>query len=255
MTWYESSFGQDYLTLYAHRDVAEARANMRALVRLVSPPLDEPLLDLCCGAGRCLLALRELGYRQLVGLDLSADLLRAAAGALSARWPGAGGGTPPLLVRGDMRHIPFERTFATVISIFTSFGYFESDEENHAVLAAVSRGLRPRGAYVLDYLNRDYVVAHLVPEDDKQVGDWRVHNLRRLSQDSRRVEKTTTVTAADGGSRRFFESVRMYTEAEMRQMLAAAGFDQVRAYGSLAGEPFGPESQRLVLVARKAAGR
>ena len=47
-TWYEESFGYEYLELYAHRDAAEARADVEAIVYLLNPPKDEPLLDLCC---------------------------------------------------------------------------------------------------------------------------------------------------------------------------------------------------------------
>ena len=73
--WYEESFGREYLELYAHRDAAEARADIAAILCLLSPPKDEPLLDLCCGACRHVLILREMGFDQIVGLDLSAELL------------------------------------------------------------------------------------------------------------------------------------------------------------------------------------
>lgn len=267
MPWYEDSFGADYLALYAHRDLAEARANARAVLALLSPPRDEPLLDLCCGAGRMLVALRELGFTRLVGLDLSSDLLSVAAADLER----AGvaevatvepGQTPPpwpddgrvVLVRSDMRCIPYEGYFATVLSIFTSFGYFESDDDNRAVLDAAYRALRPGGAFLMDYLNRDRVVAGLVPDDERRTGEWHVRNQRRITPDGRRVEKTTTVTDGRGRTRRFLESVRMYSEPEMRRMLHDAGFAEARAYGSFAGEPFGPESERLILLARKGGG-
>ena len=60
--WYEESFGYDYLELYAHRDDAEARSDVRAIIELLDPPRDEPLLDLCCGACRHILVLREMGF-------------------------------------------------------------------------------------------------------------------------------------------------------------------------------------------------
>jgi SAM-dependent methyltransferase len=46
-------------------------------------------------------------------------------------------------VRGDMRHLPFtDGSFDLVTSFFTSFGYFDSDDEDVKVLA---RGV-PRAA-------------------------------------------------------------------------------------------------------------
>ncbi|MGQ9554972.1 MAG: class I SAM-dependent methyltransferase [Anaerolineae bacterium] len=244
MPWYEASFGCEYLNLYAHRDVAEARANIRALTQLLPLSKDEPLLDLCCGAGRHLLALYELGCHRLVGLDLSAELLAVAAESLA----GMEGIT---LVRADMRQLPFAGCFTTVLSLFTSFGYFDKDEENRAALAAVCQALRQRGVFVLDYLNRDYVVSHLVSSDERELSGRRVRNIRRLTDDGRRVEKVTTVVTEAGDRRQFFESVRLYSLAEMQEMLHSEGFANISAYGSLAGQEFGPGSERLILVAEK----
>ncbi|NPV07751.1 MAG: class I SAM-dependent methyltransferase [Anaerolineae bacterium] len=261
--WYEESFGSEYLRLYAHRDLAEACANIRAIEALLSPPKDEPLLDLCCGAGRYLVALWRAGFRRLVGLDLSEDLLQVAAKELRragvpqvclVSGEAVGDDAPDaervLLVREDMRRIPYRDIFATVISIFTSFGYFETDEDNRAVLVAVQRALRPEGTFLLDYLNRDHVITHLVPEDERLLPDCRVHNHRWITDDGLRVEKLVTMTPERGEPRQFRESVRMYSQREMREMLISAGFAAVRAYGSLAGEPYGPDSPRLVLVAQ-----
>ena len=242
--WYEASFGCEYLNLYAHRNLAEARANIGALMKLVPLGKDELLLDLCCGAGRHLLALYEVGFRRLVGLDLSAELLAVASESLA----GMGGIT---LVRADMRYLPFKGCFSTVLSLFTSFGYFDEDQENRAVLTAVCQALRKGGVFVLDYLNREYVISHLVPSDEREVFGRRVHNIRRLTDNGRRVEKVTTVMTETGAQRQFFESVRLYSLTEMQEMFRSEGFSNVNAYGSLAGQSFGPDSERLVLIAEK----
>ena len=239
--WYESSFGYDYLELYAHRDEAEAQADIHAIIDLLSPPRNEPLLDLCCGACRHLLVLREMGFSQLVGLDLSEELLRVGAERLKQPDAGTGSdGVDVRLVRSDMRIIPYENHFSTVLSLFTSFGYFGEDEENQAVLDAVYRCLRPGGRLLMDYLNRDYVVAHLVERDEASLPDR-----------CRRVEKTTTVTARSGKRREFHESVRMYSQAEMLEMLSSAGFADIYCYGSLTAQACDAESKRLILIAEK----
>ena len=254
--WYEDSFGCEYLELYAHRDEAEARADIEAIVRLLDPPRDEPLLDLCCGACRHIAVLREMGFRQIVGLDLSAELLEAGACRLGSEGLAASRRPCPgvELVQSDMREIPYEGYFATVLSLFTSFGYFESDEENGRVMSEVFRALRPGGRFLIDYLNREYVIATLVERDERTVGDQRIENVRRLTDGCRRVEKTTTVTGIDGTVRRFHESVRMYSRQEMVQMLRAAGFADVVCYGSLGGGTCSESSPRLILIAEKGTG-
>lgn len=251
--WYEESFGCEYLELYSHRDEEEARSDIEAIVRLFDPPRDEPLLDLCCGACRHIAALRDMGFTQIVGLDLSEELLQAGARRLggdaveAARLPCAG----VELVQADMREIPYEGHFATVLSLFTSFGYFESDTENAKVLVEAFAALRPGGRFLIDYLNRDYVVATLVERDEKTLGDRRIENVRCLTDGCRRVQKTTTVTSAGGKVRQFHESVRMYSRPEVVGMLRAAGFADVVCYGSLAGDVCSESSPRLILIAEK----
>jgi len=250
--WYEESFGCEYLELYAHRDAEEARADIEAVVRLLDPPRDEPLLDLCCGACRHMLVLHEMGFKQMVGLDLSEELLEAGASDLQECT-----GLDDLasdeicLVHSDMRRIPYESYFATVLSLFTSFGYFERDEDNQAVFGAVYRALRPGGQFLIDYLNREYVIANLVKRDERTLPGRQIVNVRCLTDDDRRVTKRTTVTYSTGDVREYYESVRMYSEREMVEMLRSTGLSGIRTYGSLDMEPFGPQSGRLIVVCNK----
>lgn len=241
--WYKASFGAAYLELYAHRNEAEARAAVADIVRLIAPPPERPLLDLGCGAGRHLAALADLGFTALVGLDLSADLLRVAR----QRLPADG---RVVLIRADMRAVPCRACFATVLSLFTSFGYFDHDAENQAVLGNVFRALVPGGTFLIDYMNREWVIEHLIACEQKTLPDRQLEIVRCLSQDGRRVEKRVTV-AANGQRHTFFESVRMYSEAELVAMLRAEGFVEIQTFGSLRGDPLTPHSERLIAVARK----
>ncbi len=248
--WYEESFGLPYLQLYAHRDAKEARANAERIVRLLNPSKDEPFLDLGCGAGRYLCVFRDLHFTELVGLDLSEPLLKVAAENIASHeGKSCRGGVE--LVRGDMRSIPYREHFATVVSLFTSFGYFSDDAENAAVLCEVYRALRPGGKFLIDYLNRHRVICHLVAcdEDWSQVGY--VRNVRCLAQHGRRVEKETLFVNRSGRQNVFHESVRLYSPSKMVAMLQDAGFAEIHSYGSLKGEAFSARSPRLVITAKK----
>ena len=89
-----------------------------------------------------------------------------------------------------MRSIPYKGHFATVLSLFTSFGYFDQDLENQAVFDAVYAALRPGGKYLVDYLSREYVISHLVAHDERFLGDNHVDNVRCLTDECRRVVKS-----------------------------------------------------------------
>lgn len=246
--WYESTFGRDYLSLYPHRNDEEARRDVVGILQLIDPPRDKPLLDLCCGAGRHLVALRQAGFDHLTGLDLSADLLAEARSRLTAEsMEGIN------LIQADMREIPGSNSFSTIVSLFTSFGYFEEPSEDERVLRSAFRALTRNGAFLLDTLNRAYVLANLVPAEESEVDGKRISIHRHITSDGLRVEKDTRITQPGSPETIYRESVRMYKEAEIEEMLREIGFIAVRFYGNLEGQAFSDESPRMVFTASKAA--
>lgn len=69
-----------------------------------------------------------------------------------------------------MRDLPLTGGFDAVVNLFTSFGYFEEDEEQVKVLREIYRMLKPGGKFVIDYLNPAYVIRHLVPHSTREDG-------------------------------------------------------------------------------------
>jgi len=208
--WFTRWFGKEYLDLYPRRDDREARSVVRLIRSMVPVHADGRALDLACGSGRHTRALAR--HTWTVGLDLSTDLLRVAISE------------SPFIpyVRADMRALPFRAgIFNLVVNLFTSFGYFSSDDENRVVLNEVSRVLVRDGVFVLDYLNSDHVRATLVPHDTQRVGDREVTQDRRITDNGRYVEKQISVA---GSSRTYLERVRLFEPEELRCLLREAGF-------------------------------
>ena len=245
--WYEDTFGHDYLSLYPHRNDEEAERNVAGILRLIDPPRGEPLLDLCCGAGRHLIALRRAGFTCLTGLDLSADLLAEARVRLDAESM-----EDIQLLRADMREIPGNGAYSTIVSLFTSFGYFENGGEDERVLRSAFRALSHNGTFVLDTLHRAYVLANLVPAEEVELDGKRIIVRRHISDDGLRVEKETRITQPGFPEIMYRESVRMYEKREIEHLLRKTGFLNPRFYGSLQGRAFSADSPRLVFVASKA---
>ena len=248
--WYEESFGRDYLALYPHRDIAEARKDVAAIIDLIAPLKDEPLLDLCCGAGRHLQALAEAGFVDLTGIDLSQHLLDIARRRLDTA-----GGTEVRLLRSDMRHIPFCGHFGTILSLFTSFGYFSEAREDEAVLRAAYGALRSGGAFLMDTLNRSWTVAHLTARSEETIDGIHVAITRRISPDGLRVEKEIRVEPESEAPRVYTESVRMYAVDEMCTLLKRSGFVDLCFHGDLDGRPYDSANPRMITVARKPPGK
>jgi SAM-dependent methyltransferase len=232
--WFSRWFGEEYLRLYPHRDMGEARDAVALLTGRVR--FSGPVLDLACGAGRHLRAFHDRGVSP-IGLDLSPHLLERA----KKRVPEAS------LVRGDMRHLPFPgEAFTVVSSFFTSFGYFEREGDDRRVLREIARVLRPGGHLFLDFLNAPKVRADLVPRDRRVVDGREVVQTRRLVDEGRRVEKTIRIDR----DRTFTERVRLYDARELEALLVDAGLEPLERLGDYRGAPHTPDSPRTILLAR-----
>jgi SAM-dependent methyltransferase len=194
------------------------------------------VLDVACGAGRHARALDAAGART-VGLDLSVSLLRRARELTRAP-----------LVRADMRWLPVRpRSMDLTVNLFTSFGYFERDEEHAAVLAGMAATVRPGGWFVLDFLNALTVRAEL---DDciPSAGPGGTEAVRYLSDDRRFVVKL--ITTPDG--RRFLERVRLFEPAELEAMLMGAGLNVRHRFGDYAGGALAAGAPRTILMGQPA---
>jgi SAM-dependent methyltransferase len=237
MAWYKEWFGEAYLGLYAHRDASEAEAHIGFVETYMPGGKPDAVLDLACGAGRHTEALRRSGYRTL-GLDLSLTLL---------------GQTPGLpRIAGDMCCLPFaEGSFDWVLNFFTSFGYFEDERQNFAVLQEVRRVLTGRGHFLIDLFNRERVLETLVPRESREMGSTRVEIERWFDEATERVNKRIRLIGRDGSRKTFLESVRAYREEEVRVGLRWAGLGVDEIYGSFEGETFSDDSERLILIGHR----
>jgi SAM-dependent methyltransferase len=209
---------------------------VRLLTRILPWQSGWRVLDVACGAGRHAAALAAAGARP-VGIDLSPALLRHAREA----------GVP--LIRGDMRRLPIRRSSVDLaVNLFTSFGYFERDDEHAAVLRGIAGTIKPGGWFVMDFLNADTVRGTLVPEERQVLGGAPVRVTRELIDGERFVRKT--ILTADG--RRFAERVRLFTPENLEAMMGAAGLDVQGRYGDYDGGPLRPGAPRALLTARRA---
>lgn len=242
-SWYRSWFGEEYLSLYPHRDREEAEHAVRLLRTATGRGGGDRALDLGCGPGRHLLALEEAGFRA-VGLDLSPVLLRRAREE----------GVESPLIRGDMRHVPLSTASLDVVTnFFTSFGYFSDAGDDRRVLGEVRRVLRPGGHVLLDFLNADRVRASLRPLDDEEIEGVRVRQERRVITDeggAEVVEKTITVRPGTERERIFAERVRLYGKDDLQEMLVAVRLEPLDVFGDYRGGAFGPDAPRCLLTGR-----
>jgi SAM-dependent methyltransferase len=102
-------------------------------------PSSGDLLDVGCGAGRALLALKQMGY-QVTGIDLSLSML-AAGRSLSPAAPLGG---------ANLVALPFaDGSFEAVFMFFGALQHIPGRDKRRQALAEMARVARPRGRLIL----------------------------------------------------------------------------------------------------------
>ncbi len=237
--WFENWFNRDYLTLYQHRDMADARQQISLILSTLKPKRDARILDLGCGAGRHLEVLFQRGFSGS-GIDLSAVLVREGR----SRFPHLN------LSVGDMRNIRGQ--FDIILSLFTSFGYFEDDSENLSVFRSVSHALVPGGRFWLDFLNPEFVRKNLKAESVREPEPGcRVLEQRRIEGD---MVVKDIVFRSENGEKHYREQVKLYDKPCLESILRSAGMVPAGSFGDYDGSEWSPESPRTILFAEKSDG-
>lgn len=237
--WFASWFNSPYYhELYSHRNWEEAALFIQNLVGFLDIPKGSSILDLACGNGRHVRALSEMGF-DAKGMDLAANSIADAQEQ----------GHQAFFV-GDMRD-PFPvNQLDYVFNLFTSFGYFDSLEENEKVLNNIHASLKPGAWVVIDFLNAEKVIANLVAQEtiSKQGVDY--HIARTVENGI--IQKNIRFTSREGEQWDVTEKVEALTLSDFSALFEKTGFQMRRIFGSLNLEPFQEEtSNRLILLAQK----
>jgi SAM-dependent methyltransferase len=245
--WYLEGgiYGPDYLAI-VQADQGSASSEAERAIRLLGLQTGQRVLDVACGYGRHAVSLARRGL-QVVGLDLSAYFLGLAHEAF------ANEASPPRLVRGDIRRLPFLGVFDAAVCLGGSFGQFGTEDEDLALLQETAEALAPNGKFLLDVANRDGMLAAFIGKDWDQLEDGTVvlHE-RQWDSLQGRIEGIDIVVGPDGRRREYTHSMRLYGAPEITSMLRRAGFDVIALYGSLAGAALGLDSPRINVVAQRA---
>ncbi len=239
-TWFSAWFDSPYYhLLYKDRDDKEARFFMTELIKKLQPTKEAHLLDLACGRGRHAKFLHKQGLK-VTGIDLSPQ---------NIAWATKHHAKEGLDFEvGDMRQPYGENRFDYILNMFTSFGYFETYEEDIQALRMMKRALKPGGCLVLDFMNVEKVRLGLVKEEVRQVGDIEFH-LNRFIRNGKVIK---TIRFEDQGENwEYEEQVQLIGHQEFVQMFKEAGLHIEATYGDFDLSPFDAvNSERLVLFAR-----
>lgn len=234
--WFISWFDTDYYhILYKHRDYSEAKKFMQNIVTFLNIKKEDLLLDLACGKGRHSIFLNSLGF-DVIGADLSKNSIQKAKYFENDRLK---------FIEHDMRN-PLKTKFNVILNLFTSFGFFEDDNEDIAILQNMKNGLKPYGIAVIDFMNAKKVISNLVLEESKIIEGITFH-INRYLENEFIVKKIHFV--ADNKEHIYYEKVKNLDLNKIKSYMNTVGFTIKHTFGNYNLEAFDEEtSDRLILV-------
>ena len=242
MQWFEDEtlWRELYPYVFGADRMAAAAGQVEQILALTGVT-QGAVLDLCCGPGRHAVEFAARGFA-VTGVDASAFLLeRARERTDRVEW-----------VHTDMRKFRRPKSFDLACNLFTSFGYFEREEDNARVLRSLFDNLRHGGTLVMDMVGREHLRQQGMAARHTSFADGTVLIQQpRASADWTHLDNEWTLARAGGSRQSYKFAHHLYSGEELQVMLEACGFADVCLYGNLGGSYFTPHSPRLVAMARK----
>jgi SAM-dependent methyltransferase len=201
------------------------------------------ICDLCCGIGRHSLEIGWLGYR-VTGVDRTAAYIEQAGKKANEQQLNI------RFVQEDMRNFCEPNAFDAVVNVFTSFGFFEDPADDKRVIENVYKSLKDGGKFLIDIMGKE-VLARIFREKR-----WREENGLLILEEAKLAEDFSSIDSRwifikDDRRDECSFTLRIYSAAELGELLKSCGFEQLKVYGDLSGSPYDQTAKRLVVLAHK----
>ena len=240
MTWFENWFDSPYYhLLYKNRDEKEAQIFIDKLISHLQIQKNSTILDVACGKGRHSIYLNTKGMN-VVGIDLSNNNINIAKQEENKNlqfkiW--------------DMRNVFKQNTFDIVVNLFTSFGYFETNQDEQETINAMALNLKQNGILIIDFMNVKKVIKHLVAYEKKKVDNITFEIERSITEkyiikDIKFSKKQKTF--------QFQEKVKSLTLTDFSNLINNAGLKIIDIFGDYQLGNFNAlKSDRLIMICKK----
>jgi len=234
--WYADWFDTPYYhILYKNRDYSEAKKFIKNLADHMQLPKNAEVLDIACGRGRHSLYLNKLGFK-VTGIDLSRNNIKYARQFENNR----------LKFKVHDMCQPMSFTFDAVFNLFTSFGYFDTDQENFNAINAMKANMKSGACGVIDFMNCQREIKHLKPYHEVEV-DQILFKIEKWSDDDYIYKKINFED--EDGKHTYVERVKILNLNHFQQFFAEAGLQQKAIFGNYDLDDFDEDNaQRLILL-------
>ena len=213
--WFEQAFTEHYFALARPKQGEVAAGEVDFFLQVSGLERGASILDIGCGAGDHAFALAARGYA-VTGLDASLAQLARACEVNEARGAGV------RFVRGDMRDPPLDGSFAGILCVGTTLGYFD-DEDNRRCVRKMRDLLVPGGRLLLQVFNRDSVIGRLPARSWWQGQGCLVLDETHMNYFTNRIHVHRTIVFEDRRQHEHNICVRAYTAHDLGRVCADVG--------------------------------
>ena len=237
--WYEEWFETKYYDiLYNKRDNKEAELFLNNLFKYIKPNKKSNFIDIACGSGRHTNYIGKLGYK-ITGFDLSINKIKKAKKQQN--------NNSSFYVH-DMKKVYKENHFDYVLNLFTSFGYFETKNENQKVINNFHKTLNKKGKLIFDYINFNKIVNNFNKKETKEIDSIKFKIEKKIEQN--KLIKKIEVT--DSKKHKYEEILMILKYNEIIKMIENGKFKISKIFGDYKLQDFKiNQSPRLIIIADK----
>lgn len=234
--WFNSPY---YYRLYQNRDDQEATLFINQLIHFFRFTPQQRILDLACGKGRHSIYLGAKGF-DVTGIDIAWNSIAFAHRFAHERLR---------FYVHDMREPYPVGKFDYILNLFTSFGYFATEQENIAAIYQASEALVEGGKLIIDFMNTDKVIKNLTSYESK-MADGITFEIRK------KVEKGFIVKDidfdTDHGHHHFQECVQVIDQRTFESYFTQLGLKKIHLFGDHFLNPYQKTaSDRMIFVVQK----
>lgn len=244
--WFENeNFWQDYApVMFDESHWAEAHGVAQAVCSYAGLSKGAKILDAGCGPGRISVELALLGM-DVTGVDIIQSELDAAEESAKDE------GVSLTLKKADLRTFVEKEKYDLAVNLYTSFGYCDTKEDDILILKNIYESLKQGGYFVIETTSRESAILNFTSGEEFYKSGIKVNTDFSVKGLWEGLDSKWTLTLPDGKVIRHEFVQRLYSAAELKEILLSLGYSSVEGYGGYDKRPYNQNAATMVLIAKK----
>ncbi len=126
--------------------------------------------------------------------------------------------------------------YDAVFNLFSSFGYFATDQKNEQVLRELVSTVKPGGKIAIHLINRDWLMKVFRPVDWREEDGKFILEARRYDPETHYIEaQMVVVDRRTSKAKTYHHRMRLYSKPEIVAMMKRCGLKKICVYGDFDG--------------------